>query len=95
MRLRFFRIESYSAPIVLNGLLNVFNKVESIAKIVVHICQLRVQVQSLAIKVDSLVWPLRVIIGVSEANQCLKLFLIDSQCLLVVSDCLLGMTSLK
>ena len=95
MRLRLFWIESYGTPIVLYGLLNVFNEVESIAKVVVNICQLWIQIQSLAIEVDSLMRPLRVIIGISEADKCLELFLIHSQRLLVVSDGLLSMPGLE
>lgn len=95
MRLSLFGVESYGTPIVLYGLLNVFNEVESVAKIVVDICQLRIQIQSLSIEVDSLMRPLGVIIGITEANKCLELFLIHSQSLLVVSDGLLGMPSLK
>jgi len=58
VRLRLFGIESYGTPIVLHGLLNVFNEVQSVAKVVVDICQLRIQVQSLAVEVDSLMRPL-------------------------------------
>ena len=95
MRLRLFGIESYGTPIVLHGLLNVLNEVESIAKVVVNICQLWIKIQSLAIEVDSLMRPLRVIIGISETYKCLELFFIHCQCLLVVSDGLLSMPSLE
>jgi hypothetical protein len=67
VRLRLFGVESYGTPIVLYCLLNVFNEVESVAKIVVDICQLRIQIQSLTIEVDSLMRPLGVIIGITEA----------------------------
>ena len=68
MRLRLFGVESYGTSIVLHGLLNVFNEVQSVAKVVVDVCQLRIQIQSLSIEVNCLMRPLGVIIGITEAD---------------------------
>ena len=86
--LRFFGVDRDRPLVVSNRLVYFLDKVKSVPKVVVHVAQVFVKGEGLAVVSDSFFRTASVVVSVTETDVRLELFFVVFEGLVMVLDCL-------